>query len=111
MALEARSPAAAAVAAAQLTTVRPLDLMPTKMTVILASPPDRERLVAMISCDQEQWAEVHQEAGSLTLELYPRQSGDPWEFSLDDAVAALQHARERLTGRCPGLSPQDGAGR
>jgi hypothetical protein len=85
--------------------------MHTKMTVILASPPDRERLVAMISCDQEQWAEIHQEAGSLTLELYPREDGTPWEFALDDAVAALQHAQERLTGRSPDSSPQNPAGR
>jgi len=67
------------------------------MSVDLCSPPDREKLVAQISYDREQWAEVHQENGSLTLELYPRQNGEPWEFSFDEAVAALRHAQKRLT--------------
>ena len=70
----------------------------TKMTVDLASPPDREKLVAQISFDREQWAEVHQEAGALTLELYPRQDGKPWEFPFDEAVAALGQAYRRLIG-------------
>ena len=69
-----------------------------KMTVDLASPPDREKLVAQISFDREQWAEVHQETGALTLELYPRQDGKPWLLSFDEALTALQHARKRLTG-------------
>ena len=69
-----------------------------KMTIDLASPPDRERLVAQISYDREQWAEIHQVAGSLTLELYPRPDGKPWEFSFDEALTALLHAQNRLTG-------------
>ena len=70
----------------------------TKMSVDIASPPDREKLVAMISFDREQWAEVQQESGSLILEIYPRQNGKPWEFSFDEALTALQHARQRLIG-------------
>jgi hypothetical protein len=69
-----------------------------KMTVDLASPPDREQLVAQISYDREQWAEIHQHMGGLTLELYPRQDGKPWEFPFDEAVTALRHAQKRLTG-------------
>jgi hypothetical protein len=72
--------------------------MPTKMTVDICSPPDREKLVAQISFDREEWAEVHQETGSLTLELYPRQDGKPWQFSFDEALTALRHAQKRLTG-------------
>ena len=72
--------------------------MPTKMTVDICSPPDREKLVAQISYDREQWAEIHQETGILTLELYPRQDGKPWEFSFDEALTALRHAQKRLTG-------------
>jgi hypothetical protein len=70
----------------------------TKMTVDLASPPDREKLVAQISYGREQWAEVHQEADALTLELYPRRDGKPWEFSFAEALAALRHAQQRLAG-------------
>jgi hypothetical protein len=72
--------------------------MPTKMKVDICSPPDRAKLVAQVSYDHEQWAEVHQEADGLTLELYPRQNGKPWEFSFDEALTALRHAQERLTG-------------
>ena len=72
--------------------------MPTKMTVDICSPPDREKLVAQISHDREQWAEIHQETGSLTLELYPRRDGKPWEFSFDETLKALRDAQKRLTG-------------
>jgi hypothetical protein len=72
--------------------------MSTKMSVDICSPPDRKKLVAQISYEREQWAEIHQETGSLTLELYPRQDGKPWEFSFADALAALRHAQRRLTG-------------
>lgn len=64
----------------------------------IASPPDREKLVAEIFYDSEQWAEIHQETGLLTLQLYPRRDGQPWEFSFDEAVGMLQRASRRLTG-------------
>ena len=87
---------------AQLWIVRPIPPhmtnSTTKMSVDIASPPDRDKLVAQISYDREQWAEIHQESASLTLELYPRQDGKPWEFSFDEALGALQRARQRLTG-------------
>ena len=72
--------------------------MSIKMSVQICSPPDREKLVAQISCDREQWAEIHQETDSLTLELYPRQDGKPWEFSFDEAMTALGHAQQSLIG-------------
>jgi hypothetical protein len=68
------------------------------MTVDICSPPDREKLVAQISYDREQWAEVHQDTGALSLQLYPRRDGEPWEFSFAEAVAALQQAERRLAG-------------
>ena len=70
----------------------------TNMSVDIASPPDRENLVAQISYNREQWAEIHQESGSLTLELYPRHDGKPWQFSFDEALRTLQRARQRLIG-------------
>ncbi len=72
--------------------------MPTKMSVEICSPPDQEKLVALLLHDREQWAEIHQETGILTLELYLRQDGKPWEFCFDDALTALRHAQKRLTG-------------
>jgi hypothetical protein len=72
--------------------------MQSKMVVDICSPPDRQKLVATISCNCEQWAEIHQETDILTLEIYPRQDGKPWEFSFDQAMTALRHAKTRLTG-------------
>jgi hypothetical protein len=74
------------------------DATPNGMKIDIASPPDREKLVAMVSCGSEQWAELNQESGRLTLELYPRRDGRPWEFSYDEAIAALKQARRRLLG-------------
>ena len=67
-----------------------------KITVDIVSPPDREKLVAQISCDCEQWAEIHQEKKELTLEIYPRQDGQPWTLSYDESLAALLLAKTRL---------------
>jgi hypothetical protein len=72
--------------------------LPPKMSMDIASPPDKEKLVAEIFYEHTQWAEIHQELGGLTLELYPRQDGRPWSFSFHDAVAALQIASRRLLG-------------
>jgi hypothetical protein len=58
----------------------------------IASPPDREKLVAEIFYDSEQWAEIHQEYGHLTLQLFPRRDGKSWEFPLVEAVGMLQCA-------------------
>jgi hypothetical protein len=68
------------------------------ITVNLISPPDREKLVAEIICDHEQWAEVHQENKELTLKVYPRQDGQPWKLSYEEALTALQTAKIRLIG-------------
>jgi hypothetical protein len=64
--------------------------------ISIASPPDRDKLVAMIDCGGEQWAEINAESEALTIELYPRQDGMPWVFSLSDATAAIEAARNRL---------------
>jgi hypothetical protein len=72
--------------------------MQFEMVVDICSPPDRQKLVATISCNCEQWAEIHQETDILTLEIYPRQDAKPWEFSFDQAMTALQHAQIRLIG-------------
>ena len=47
-----------------------MDEEPHKIDI--ASPPDREHLVAEILVGGEQWAEVNIESGRLDVELYPR---------------------------------------
>jgi len=71
------------------------------MRMDIASPPDREKLVAELFYGSEQWAEIHQELGHLTLQLYARRDGQPWEFPFDEAVSMLQRAGRRLVGDEP----------
>ena len=66
--------------------------------ILVASPPDREKLVAMIDYGNEQWVEINQERENLTVEFYPKQDGSPWTFDLEEAMAALTQARVRLIG-------------
>ena len=66
--------------------------------VSISSPPDREKLVADISFDNIQWAEINQEKSTLEIEFYPRPDGKPWIITFADAVGALQAAAKRLTG-------------
>ena len=75
-----------------------MNTSPGKMVVSIESPPDREKLVAGILYEDEQWAEVNQESGALALEIYPRRDGQPWSFSFDEAIAALERAKDRLIG-------------
>lgn len=64
--------------------------------ICISSSPDRKKLVAEVFIGDSQWAEINQEARKCTLELYPRQDGQPWTFDLDEAMAALQAAKQRL---------------
>jgi hypothetical protein len=67
--------------------------------IVLASPPDRDHLVAEIFVGTNQLAEVRWDHGEFLIELYARRSGEPWTLpyvlsdALSDAVATL---RDRL---------------
>jgi hypothetical protein len=73
-------------------------MMNAQMRVELASPPDREKLVAPILVDNEQWAEVNQETDRLKIEIYPRRDGGPWVFDLEEVLESLAEASRRLRG-------------
>jgi len=72
--------------------------MTKQFTIDIASPPDREKLVADIFFGTEQWAEVNQEDGVLRIEVYPRRDGCYWLLTFADVVEALNEAKEALTG-------------
>jgi hypothetical protein len=40
-----------------------MSIQPGKMRVSISSPPDREKLVAEVLYENEQWAEINQESG------------------------------------------------
>jgi hypothetical protein len=73
-------------------------MMKSDIQVEIASPPDRERLVAQIVIGNEQWCEVSQESGKLELQVYHHQDGTPWVIDFDAAISALVEARQRLVG-------------
>jgi hypothetical protein len=58
--------------------------MSSKFRITIASPPDREKLVAEVFFDDEQVAEINQEADELQVEIYPRPSATPWVLSHGD---------------------------
>ena len=64
--------------------------------ITISSPPDRQYIVAEIFFGNEQWAEINKEVGSLQVEFYPRQNGEPWSLSFQQAVEALNKAKEKL---------------
>jgi hypothetical protein len=64
--------------------------------ITVASPPDREELVAEIFFDDVQWAEVNQEHSALEVEFYPRPDRKPWQLDLQDAIDSLNEAKRRL---------------
>ena len=70
--------------------------MTGRITIDIASPPDREKLVAEIFVDHEQLCELNIEAGELAVELYPRRDGNPWQMPLQELMQALTRAKEKL---------------
>jgi hypothetical protein len=68
--------------------------------ITVASPPDRERVVAEVFVGSEQLAEINQETGDgLSVDIYPRRDGTAWQLPYGDLIRALCDARERLIGK------------
>lgn len=63
------------------------------------SPPDRVCLVTGIMVGNEQFAEINWEGGSFSVEIYPRQDGEPWRLGYVDLAHALELAKKRLEER------------
>lgn len=68
-------------------------------TIDLASPPDRENLVAEIFFGTTQVAELNREGDYLAIEIYPRPDGHPWAFRADEFLATVAKARSSLLER------------
>jgi hypothetical protein len=68
----------------------------TSVEILVASWPNKEKLVGEIWCDNEQWALLMQEGEELTLEFPPRPSGRSWTFRYDDALSLLKQLRSKL---------------
>ncbi len=64
-----------------------------RFEIIIASPPDRERLVAEIWHNNILVAEINQEAESLEIELY---KNEKLIFNLNEFLLALEDAKKAL---------------
>jgi hypothetical protein len=70
----------------------------TEFKIDIASPPDRDKLVAQIMVGNEQCAEINQDGDELVIELYGRQDGQPWAFSYSSFASTLEAAKAKLAG-------------
>jgi hypothetical protein len=75
------------------------------MKIVVASLPDREKVVVELWCEDGNWAEINQETDNLLIELYPRRSGGPWSFTVDEVLDLLHASRQAL----PGTAEQSGS--
>jgi hypothetical protein len=63
---------------------------------LIASPPDREKLVADLLTAGGQFGEVNQESAVPVVEIYPRRDGEPWRLECRALIDALNNALYRL---------------
>ena len=64
--------------------------------ILIASPPDREKLVAEIQFQNEAVAEISQDTDTLQLELLAHRTPVAWRFNFDEFLEALQAAKMHL---------------
>jgi len=69
-----------------------------KVLICISSPPDREKLVAEIFINNEQFAELNQESNELEFEIYPKRDGSPWGVTYNEILSLIQDAKLKLLG-------------
>jgi hypothetical protein len=67
-----------------------------KLTTEIASPPDRENLVAEIWQGDQMIAEINQESDHLELEIFTNK--EDLKLNYDDFIEILKKAKEMLIG-------------
>ncbi len=70
--------------------------MSKKFSIRIASDTSREKVFAEIYYNNEEWAEISQEEENPVVVFSPPLRGKYWEFSLEEALAALEKAKEEL---------------
>ena len=70
--------------------------MTKEFEIDIASIPTEENLVAEIYYDRVQWVQMYHNNGKLLIQFYPPPNKDYWEFPVDDAIKALEKAKNRL---------------
>ncbi len=71
--------------------------MSHKIEAIVASPPEKEKLVVQLFVKGGgQWAEIDQETGELEVEIYPNSIEKTMRFKLEELEKVIALAKERL---------------
>ncbi|MDX8430649.1 MAG: hypothetical protein SNF33_02415 [Candidatus Algichlamydia australiensis] len=63
--------------------------------IVICDMPDRENIVAEIHYKGEYWAEISNEDHEFVIQFYPHPNKEFWEFNLEQALEALEKAKER----------------
>lgn len=69
--------------------------------IIIASDPDRDELIAELYYRGNQWVEISHETNEMLIEFYPHPSEGYWEFPLNEALNALEKAKQRMIALGP----------
>ena len=70
--------------------------MRPELTVEIASVPDREDVVAEVWAGTQQFAEIRRDGDSFVVQVFAPPDNSVWEFSFEQLLNSLKHARERL---------------
>ena len=73
--------------------------MNPQFVVQFCVPPENRFLIAELYFGNEHWAELNTEHDCLQVRFFPRSSGEPWEFTLADALDALRNAELEMRRR------------
>lgn len=70
------------------------------LEVLLASPPEREELVAQLFVKEgAQWGEIMRDSGRYCVELYGRADGQPWRLDFEEFKKVIDLAHRELSKR------------
>ena len=67
-----------------------------KFEIVIASLPNKERLVAEIYYDNMYWVQISQEQEEMVIQFYPHPNEKYWEFPYEKALETLLEAKKML---------------
>ena len=72
--------------------------LPDNFRVSVGDDPDYEDLTAEVYYKESFLAMLTQDSGfeNLHLEIFSNPNGEPWNFRMDDFLAIVEHAKQRL---------------
>lgn len=74
----------------------PSRLSALRLTVEIASVPDREGVVAELWAGGHQSAEIRHDGGAFVVQVFAPPHDSVWELSVEQIIDGLKRARERL---------------